>query len=570
MNRQLTARSSLENFRKEAKRWLKDLRAHDAAAWERLRRVLPDARAAPSLRDVQHALAREHSLASWAALKLELSANALARSGDEKLLAEFLEHSCIHYGIRPSTSTWNIHYRDEPSRWHYAARILSRHPSLVRDSIHAAAVSGDVAQVERILSRNPAAVHAKGGPQAWEPLLYVCYGRLPLPEASQNAPAIARRLLDAGANVMVRLNADPHDFGPLTGAIGEGEFSQPRHPQAVVLAELLIERGADPYDPQALYNTSLEGDDVFWLDFLYERSARSNGTHKWTATSSSWPQSGMLDYLIGNAVTRSALERARWLLARGADPNTTHYYTKRKVHTEARLLGFVEMAELLQHAGAVPETLRGRDEFRAACMRADLEAIAALAHAHPEYLQDGACLIHAAGRDLVDVARLLLDLGMSPDVRDVNNYSPLHAAGIADAVRVGTLLVERGAEIDPQEKRFNGTPLTWAIFGKAQRMTAFLGDLSHSPKSLVSVGNLERLRELLVMDPSLARTTDRNGSLFAYLPDDEDRATEIAELLLAHGADPLLKGDDGANAIERLDKRGLEDVAEMLRSHKSS
>ena len=61
--------STLDNFRKEAKRWLKAWRAGDAAARARLAAWYPDAAPTVSLRDVQHALAREHGFESWIALK---------------------------------------------------------------------------------------------------------------------------------------------------------------------------------------------------------------------------------------------------------------------------------------------------------------------------------------------------------------------------------------------------------------------------------------------------------------------------------------------------------------------
>ena len=64
--------STLDNFKKEAKRWLKALRAERSAARERrLKRAYPTALADPGLRDVQHALAREHGHESWIALKTE-------------------------------------------------------------------------------------------------------------------------------------------------------------------------------------------------------------------------------------------------------------------------------------------------------------------------------------------------------------------------------------------------------------------------------------------------------------------------------------------------------------------
>jgi hypothetical protein len=81
MPRKITPATSIANLRKEAKRWLSALRANDPDARARLDRVSPaaPAPAEPVLRDVQHALAREHGLESWIALKTAL-ANAEAAS----------------------------------------------------------------------------------------------------------------------------------------------------------------------------------------------------------------------------------------------------------------------------------------------------------------------------------------------------------------------------------------------------------------------------------------------------------------------------------------------------------
>ena len=65
-----------------------------------------------------------------------------------------------------------------------------------------------------------------------------------------------------------------------------------------------------------------------------------------------------------------------------------------------------------------------------------------------------------------------------------------------------------------------------------------LGAVSRNVWALCRMGNVARLRELFAEDPKLARTTDDRASPFFALPEDEDRAFEIAELLLASGADP--------------------------------
>ncbi|MCL4796480.1 MAG: hypothetical protein KJZ84_18090 [Bryobacteraceae bacterium] len=73
MPRQITPATTIENLRKEAKRWLKALREHDASARERLVRAYPGAPEVPVLRSVQHALALEHGKRDWKALNEALA-----------------------------------------------------------------------------------------------------------------------------------------------------------------------------------------------------------------------------------------------------------------------------------------------------------------------------------------------------------------------------------------------------------------------------------------------------------------------------------------------------------------
>ena len=568
MNRRLTADSRLETFRKEAKRWLKALRAQDEGAHARLRRSCPTAAAQPGLRDVQHALAREHGLENWAALKAALAENALAHKNPDEQLAEFLEHARLRHGIRPDTAKWDRTYNDHPSRWKYAARILQRHPGLANGNIHAAAVSGDLAEVERILKARPSAGSERAALDGQQPLEYVCYGRLPLAAAADNAVAIAKALLNAGAPCQHPLpDDDQAHFQPLTGVIGGGESIQPPHPTAEALATLLIEHGADPYDAQALYGNSLGADEVFWLDFLYERSAQRGETHKWTQPSSRWPESGMMDFLLMMAVQRNHLQRARWVLMRGANARCRHpYYSPGNLHTTAIVNGHSAMADLLLEFGAVADELSAKEAFQAACVALDRSAATALATRHPEFLLDAAPLMLAARRDRRDMAELLLDLGMSVDVADHTNLRPLHEAAAHDSIHVGALLIERGAEIDAVETRFGGTPLSWAIYFEHPRMTEMLGAVSRNPHALVQMGHTTRLRQLFAEQPELAKLANENGSLFFDLPQDEDLALAVAELLIASGTDPRVTDRKGTTAIAHAEMHGLDAVADLLES----
>ena len=86
--------SSLDNLKKAARRWLNALRAGDPDARRRLERATPVAPAHPVLRDVQHALAREHGHESWMDLKRALGRLDAASSPDvaqfERLADDFL------------------------------------------------------------------------------------------------------------------------------------------------------------------------------------------------------------------------------------------------------------------------------------------------------------------------------------------------------------------------------------------------------------------------------------------------------------------------------------------------
>jgi Leucine rich repeat len=90
MSDELPRRRSLDSLKKEAKRWLDALRADDAGARARLERVLPGAPAGPTLRDVQHALAREHGFPGWAPLKAAIEQRlAAARGAGATALAQY-------------------------------------------------------------------------------------------------------------------------------------------------------------------------------------------------------------------------------------------------------------------------------------------------------------------------------------------------------------------------------------------------------------------------------------------------------------------------------------------------
>jgi hypothetical protein len=83
MSRQITRKTTVESLKREAKRWLKAIRANVADARARFARAYPRGPAEPTLRDVLRALAREYELPGWLALKARLAPDAPMRRYDK-------------------------------------------------------------------------------------------------------------------------------------------------------------------------------------------------------------------------------------------------------------------------------------------------------------------------------------------------------------------------------------------------------------------------------------------------------------------------------------------------------
>jgi ankyrin repeat protein len=554
MKRSLSSHSTLETLKKEAKRWLKALRAGDALASQRLFDATGVATVTPGLRDVQLALAREHGRSGWAALRHALDDLVLARHS----LAE-----------RVDIVLNSLSFKGDPNA---AKRILARWPEIGSHNLYTAVATGNLAEVERHLVADPAAATRKGGPLQWEPLLYLAYTRLP--GHDKDALEIARALLDQGADPNARLMDDwDNPFTVLTGVIGQGEGDKAPHPQAIALATLLIERGAHAFDTQALYNTSITRDDTTWLEILWTASERQAKLSCWKEIPEKSGLGGIvpmnaLNYLLGNAVACNHLRRAAWLLTHGADANSVHAYSKRLLREEALSYGNVNMADLLVQQGAAATPLEGQVAFQAACMRLDRDAAHVLATRHPEYLRDASPMLNAARTGRADVVSLLLELGMDADVADATQQRALHHAAGNGAIEVAKLLIAHGADIDrPTTTPYGGGAMGFAAHFGQREMAALLAPLSQDVANLVYLGMADRLRELFAADPTLANRADSKFGvrpLFA-LPDDEDDALEMTALLLAHNADPSIKDNDGLTAEQVARNRGLIDAADLMK-----
>jgi ankyrin repeat protein len=457
-------------------------------------------------------------------------------------------------------------------------RMLTRNPELARATLETAIVCGELEEVERIVTEHPELATVTSGPRGWEPLLYLCYARLPLPTLNENALAIARALLDRGADPNAYYMAGHARYSALVGVAGEGEQGAPTdHRYKEPLYQLLLERGAGPYDIQVLYNTHFSGGMLWWLQLTYAYDVARGDLSAWRD-----PRWSMLDmggygpgahFILKAAIDKNDLSLAEWALAHGASPNditSSHpkFAPKHTLYEEAVLRGRIDMADLLVRYGAAKSEhrLEGEEAFVDACLRLDRVRARALMAEHPGYLQSPTAIFAAVELGRIEVVEWLLDQGVSIEIEDEHKQRPLHVAAGNGQIGIARMLIARGAGIDPRETQWNATPLGYAVYGNNREMIELLTPYTRSVWHLAWLGEIYRLEALLREEPHLAREVSPNdGTPLMWLPDDEDMAARIVALLLSHGADPRIRTkNDQMTAADYARQRRLDRAARML------
>ncbi len=125
MQRKLTPASTLDNLKREAKRWLKVLRENEPEARERFARAYPKHTGTAVLRDVQYALAREHGFEDWKELRLAVQQAARSRTSEayEQAARDFVD---AYKGDAAALDRLNLHYSRSFSSADLKAEIWRR------------------------------------------------------------------------------------------------------------------------------------------------------------------------------------------------------------------------------------------------------------------------------------------------------------------------------------------------------------------------------------------------------------------------------------------------------------
>jgi ankyrin repeat protein len=466
-SRDLPSRPSLEHLRNQARDLHRERKATD-----------PDAK----LSTAQFAVAQSYGFPSWPKLRDHVETinryfwpPVEAGSADEQadLVDRFLAHAC------PTNS---VEARQGPAS---AAALLDDHPELATASVHTMAAANEADALRAAIAADPTVVERPGGPHRWVPLLYAAYARVP----GHSTLDAARVLLEAGADPNAGSLWDgTYPFTALTGVFGGGEAGgQPRHPDGMAFARLLLDAGANPNDTQAIYNGTFEPDDAH-LELLFEFGLGTGDPGPWAARLG--PRaSSVSDYLLLNlewAVERGFVDRVRLLLDHGVDPNGRSHYRandERSLYEKAEAAGNREIAELLVTSGVEPRELDPVERFVAACMRGDRAEVEALRT--DELVRQAehvyAPVARAAQLGRRDAVRLMLDVGFDINALDDGRTlmggpggTALHAAARQGNVELVGDLLAWGADPTILDLTFHSTARGWAKYRGQQEVVDVL------------------------------------------------------------------------------------------------
>jgi ankyrin repeat protein len=465
-SRQLPARPSLEHLKKEAKQRLRDMRRTDRGA---------------RLTDAQLVIAREYGFSSWRELNATLTrldrerVFAAARAGDTDSVRQALDAG-LHPGVTDDTGQ-SLH-QVAKSLGHTDLELLMRdrqehdeRPAEVKRavaSIHAAAADGRLDDLQALLERHPdlldargleparqTALHkaAAGGHRRCVQLLLECGASVNIRDYGDNAYplhfaafaadlAVVRLLVEAGADVIG--DGDDHQVGELGWATCLGRVRED-------VAVYLLAAGArlSIWSAIALGRAD-EVRGFVHADPAVLTARMSRSEHRRTP--------------LHHAAAVNRPDMVRLLLDLGAPVDALDATGGTALTLAARQRAEPRVLALLEEAGAAPDLL-------AAVSLERYDLAEQLLAADPGRLgpdgRDTIALHVLVAQQNVAGVRWLLGQGVDVNAKRVLwdcNSTALHVTAEHGLVDMARLLLDAGADPDIRDDKYEATVLGWAEY----------------------------------------------------------------------------------------------------------
>jgi ankyrin repeat protein len=479
--RTLPARPSLEHLKNEAKQRLKALRRRNPQA---------------KLAAAQLALAREYGFTSWRQLKAHVDQVGPGRSDRKRVFdaaragdVETVRHA-FEAGFDPAWTDDDgrtVHQIGK-ANGHAAIELLARdfqeretRPPEVRraiDAILAAAERGRAEELDRLLDSHPDLIDARGGG---------FWGRTALHMAAwRNRHDCVRLLLERGADVRIR------DYGDNAYAL---HFAADAADLKVV--EMLVDAGADVVGDGDDHQVGVLGwatcfrnvrQDV--ADYLLGRGAKLN---LWSAialdrTDEVRDLIARDRSLLGARMSRSEHHRTplhhaaaknrprivRLLLELGAQPNAADANGATALTAAGEENADPGIVAMLLEAGV-------KLDFVAAVNLERYELAEAMLREDPSRIgpdgRDTIALHLAVAKKNAGAVRWLIAHGVDVDAKRVVwdcNHTALHMTAENGAADIARMLLEAGADPDIRDDKYEATALGWADFCGQEQIAQLL------------------------------------------------------------------------------------------------
>ncbi len=454
MSNSLPNQANLEHLKAQASDLLNAHRASDHSATQRLQAFFPEVTEF-ALHHAQLTVAREYGFDSWPAMKASL---------EETALRQFVQAAT-------------------DGRLEQADQWLVREPSL-RNQPAVRLMLGEA--VEDLTAPVP--------PLDRVPLLYIAFSKYA--SRAQNRAgllALAQKCLDAGADANAYWQGDELEETALYGSAGHNNFPE--------LTKLLLDRGAEPTDPEALYH-STEFADGECLRLLLEAGGDPEGKNV-LARSLDFDHPICTELVVRHGLKQTdsvAIHHAIWrgrklptirvLVEHGLDPGMVAPMFNVNALDVAAMTGDFAILEWLEDQGHLLTVPSLEPVWRSLW---DGDAVPG---DYPEVMH--LALFPAVAKGNARAIRAMVASGFSVDTPEpFNGGFPIHDACFHGQPESLQTLFDLGASWDVTDRQYSGHPLGWLLVGSehTDRPADFL-----------------RCAEILVENGHTFKTTEREGA----------------------------------------------------------